>query len=297
MTHHDSSYYPPRATALSPILHRAGACARMLAKTSSRLPEKISFMGLVGGFLAPGLAVYLRSPGSSGKAALAVCAALLLTFIAFLGFPLANAAFTLLLSIHVVGFVAYCGPLLAGWRWPSRLVTGLLLCIATIVVVYIPLQDLLEHRLIVPLRLGGHVVVFQCLSSPATIRRGEWIAFRISMDQDYFTGGGGHGVVRIKDGICMAPVLGVQGDHVEFTPQSFLVNGVAQPRQANMPGSGKLTVPENCWFAWPDLVTQRMGNVPEANITGLTLRVATVDRDQFIGKALQHWFGRRQLFS
>jgi hypothetical protein len=64
-----------------------------------------------------------------------------------------------------------------------------------------------------------------------------------------------------------------------------------------MPVSGELTVPENCLFAWTDLNMYGHGNVPEGNITAVTMQVATVHRQQFIGKAFQHWFWRRQLLS
>jgi hypothetical protein len=260
------------------------------------MTRAVTPLGLLGGLLVPGLAVYLRNPGRSGQAALAVCALLSLTVIASLGFPLANVACAILLSIHVVGLVAYCAPLLAGSGWPARFMTGLGLGAVTIAFVYVPLQQLLEHRLLVPLRLQGHVVVVNCLRSPGGVHRGDWIAFRISGDPSYFNGGGGHGVVVVADGIDLAPVLAVRGDHVEFSPKSFSVNGVAQPRLDHMPGSGQLTVPENCLFAWPDLGIQVHGNVPEGYITDVAMRVATVHEDQFVGKPFQHWFGRRQLF-
>lgn len=269
----------------------------MLARTHFLMPDTVTFPGLAGGFLVPGLAIYLRNPGRSGKAALAVCALLLLVFFVFLGFPVANAAFTLLLCIHVVGFVAYCSPLLAGSSWTSRLVASLLLCVATIVLVYLPLQNMFERHLFIPVRLRGHVIVVRCFRSPAVIHRGEWIAYRVSMAYDSFNTGAAHGSVLLQDGINLAPVLAVQGDHIQFTPQSFSVNGVAQPRQKYMPVSGELTVPENCLFAWTDMNMDGHGNVPESNITAVTMQVATVHREQFIGKAFHHWFWRRQLLA
>jgi hypothetical protein len=225
-----------------------------------------------------------------------VCALLLLVFIAFLGFPLANAAFTLLLFIHVVGFMAYCGPLLAGSYWFNRLLAALLLWVAMIALIYVPFQYLLEHRLVVPVRVHGHVVVVRCLPSPGVIRRGDWIAFRVSSAQNYFAEGGAHGNVIIRDGITMAPVLAVPGDQIEFSPESFSVNGLAQPRLVNMPASGGWTVPENCLFAWADLARNGYGRVPEAELAAAAMHVAKVHREQFIGQAPKHWFGRRQSF-
>jgi len=173
MTHRDSSYYPRRATFFSPILDRAGGFVQRLRDLVAQVPDEVTSVGLIASLLVPGLAIYLRDPGRSGKAALAVCAGLFLVFVAFIGFPFANAAFTLLLSIHVVGVIAYCKPLLAGAQWISRLVISLLLCVVTIALIYVPLPNLLEQRWLVPLRLHGHVVVVHRLHSPGVIHRGE----------------------------------------------------------------------------------------------------------------------------
>jgi hypothetical protein len=257
----------------------------------------VTLFGLVGGFLVPGLAIYLRKPDRSGKAALVVCAALLLIFIVFLGFPYANIAFTVLLSIHVLGLVAYCKPLFAGLQWPSRLMAGLLLTVAAIVAVYLPLQNLLEHRLFVPLRMHGHVVVVRCLGSPGVIHTGDWMAFRVSRDRSFYNNGAGHGVIVVANGVNLAAVLALPGDHVEFTSKSFSVNGLAQPRRPNMPVSGEWTVPEKCWFIWPELGIEGHGIVPQTYLTEAAMEIATVHQNQWVGIALKHWFGRRQVLS
>jgi hypothetical protein len=298
MTHRDSSYYPRRANVLSPILSRTDAWGQTLRKLAWQGPKDVTLFGLAGGLVVPGLAIYLRRPDRSGKAAVVVCAALLLVFVAFLGFSFANAAFTLLLSIHLVGFVAYCKPLFAGMHWPSRLLAGLLFSVAIIVFVYLPLRNLLEHRLFVPLRFHGHVVVVRCRHSPGVIRPGDWIAFRVSRDRNsYNNGSAGHGTVIVAQGDNLGSVLAMAGDHVAFTANSFSVNGIAAPRRPNMPVSGELTVPEKCWFIWSELGIEGHGNVPPAYITDAAMEIATVHQDQFIGKAFKHWFGRRQLFS
>ena len=273
-------------------------CRRVTAKFAFKMPACVSLLGFTGALLVPGLAFYLRNPDRSGKAAMGVCAALLLVFFAFLGFPAANAAFTLLLSIHAVGFVAYCKPLLAGASWPFRLFAAVILCLSMFGVVYMPLRGLMEHRLVMPLRLRGNVVVINCRSSPGVIHRGDWIAFRLNSVHDYFNNGTWHGNVQVMDGINMAPVLALPGDHVKFTPKFFTVNGgIEQPRRPNMPGSGEFTVPEKCWLAWPNLDINGHGYTPAENITEAAMAIATVQRDQFVGKPFKHWFGRRQSFS
>ena len=297
MTHRDSSYYPRRATFFSPILDRAGGFVQRLRDLVAQVPDEVTAMGLIASLLVPGLAIYLRDPGRSGKAALAVCAGLFLVFVAFIGFPFANAAFTLLLSIHVVGVIAYCKPLLAGAHWISRLVISLLLCVMTIALIYVPLPNLLEQRWLVPLRLHGQVVVVHRLRSPSAIKRGEWVAFRVLSEQNHFNNGAGHGNVIVVDGINLSPVLAIPGDHIEFTGKSFSVNGLAQPRRPNMPASGEWTVPEKCWFIWPEVAINGHGIIPEGNLTSAAMEIATVHWDQFLGKAFKHWFGRRQLFA
>ena len=108
-----SPYYPPRARWYSRFLSFGGAIRRRLALDRIRLPREMALIGLVAGFLVPGLAVYIRGPRRWGKAALAGCGLLLLLFIVWFGYPAGNLAFGLLLSIHITGFVYYCSPLLS----------------------------------------------------------------------------------------------------------------------------------------------------------------------------------------
>jgi hypothetical protein len=298
MTHRDSSYYPRRAGVWSPFLGWVERRRQNFAIFAFKMPTCVSLLGFMGALLVPGLAFYLRNPDRSGKAAVGVCAALLFVFIALLGFPVANVAFTLLLSIHAVGFVAYCKPLLTGAGLLHRLIAALILCLTMIGFVYMPLQNLMEQRLVVPLRLRGNVVVVECLNSPGVIRRGDWIAFRMNGVENYFNNGTWHGNVLVVNGINMAPVLALPGDHVKFGTNFFSVNdGIPQHRQPNMPVSGEMTVPEKCWLAWPDLAISGHGNTPPAEVTAAAMGIATVHRDQFVGKAFRHWFWRRQLFS
>jgi len=297
MTHRDSSYYPRRATLFSPLLGRAEACGQALRKLAWQPPDNVTLFGLMGGLLIPGFAIYLRKPDRSGRATLLACAALFLLFFVFLGFVVGNIAFTLLLSIHVVGLVAYCKPIFSGMQWPSRLMAGFLLTAMTIGLIYLPLQNLLVSRLFVPLRFHDHVVVVRCSKSPGVIHAGDWVAFRISQDRTSYNNGAAHGSVSIGGGINLAPVLAVAGDQLAFTTNSFSINGVAAPRLPHMPTGGQLTVPEKCWFVWPELGMEGHGNVPSSYITDATMEIAMVNQDQFIGRAFKHWFGRRQLFS
>ena len=99
---------------VQPLFILGAAVRRRLALDRIHLPREITLVGLVAGFLVPGLAVYIRGPRLWGRAALAGCGLLLLFFIVWFGHPAGNFAFGLLLSIHVTGFVYYCSPLLCG---------------------------------------------------------------------------------------------------------------------------------------------------------------------------------------
>ena len=297
MTHRDSSYYPRRASFLSPLLLRFEACGRWASRYAFRIPDSVTYLGLLGGILIPGWAMYLRNPNRSGLSTVGVCGLLLLTFLAFLGQTAGNAAFTLLLSIHCIGLVAYCKPLLAEFEWLNRLLMSLLLCAMVIGLVYVPAQQFLSNHLFIPMRLNGHVVVVHRMKSPGEIHRGDWIAFNVSAAWNSFNYGYAHGSVVIRDGVNLAPVLALSGDEVKFDPHSYYVNGVEHPRQSTMPISGAFVVPENCWFAWPEFGMEGHGVVPAANISDPLLAIANVTPDRFVGKVFKHWFGRRQSFT
>ena len=120
MTHRENSYYPRRANACSPLLARADAFGRGMSRFAFHFTGGVTFPGPIAAILVPGLA-YISQPDCSEKSTIALCAILLLVFVAFLGFPVANAAFTIVLCIHVVGLVAYCTPMMIGTEWPTAL--------------------------------------------------------------------------------------------------------------------------------------------------------------------------------
>ncbi|MGH8023539.1 MAG: hypothetical protein ACRED1_08155, partial [Limisphaerales bacterium] len=140
-----SPYYPPRARWYAPVFRLTGAVRRGLALDRIRLPSEITWRGLALSFLIPGLGFYLRGPRLYGKVALAACGFLLLVFVAWLGFPLANLAFGLLMSTHVSGFVYYCNPALNGWR--LRVLFTVLVLMSVGILLYGSLRDMVQSRL------------------------------------------------------------------------------------------------------------------------------------------------------
>lgn len=260
------------------------------------MPNKMTLGGLLGGFLVPGLAVYLRGPRLWGKAALTACALLFLFFIVWLGYPFGNYAFGMMLSIHTTGFVYYCSPWLINEPFRSRIFLTIGLMLALGLVIYWPLRSAIQNHWLMPLRVNGHVIVVQRLVSTRTVRRGDWIAYKLSRSSDDDAFGYAEDTrIYVHSGIGFGPLLAAGSDRVEFSTNSFAVNGISQPLLPHMPISGMVTVPENQWFIWPNLGISGHGNVGAVNISAIMLRMATVPENQFIGKPFKRWFWRKQI--
>ena len=285
-----SPYYPPRARWYSPLFAFGNTLRRGLVLDRIHLPRGITFWGLVGSFLIPGLGIYLRRPRLWGLIAFAACGLLLLQFIMWLGYPFGNYAFGLLLSIHVTGFVYYCSPLLAGMEFPSRLLFTLAVLVSIGGLIYMPTRHVIQERWLLPLRMNDRVIVVQRQASAATVRRGDWIAYRLS---GYVIWAHGNHDAN-HSGMGLGPVLAIGGDRVQFSTNVFTVNGVSHPSLPHMPDSGTWLVPENHWFIWPDFDINGHGDVGEASISAVMLGRADVSEKQFVGKPFKRWFWWRQ---
>jgi hypothetical protein len=290
-----SPYYPPRARWYSHLLSFAGTIRRRLSLDRILLPREMALVGLVAGFLVPGLAVYIRGPRLWGRAALVSCGLLFLLFIAWFGHPAGNFALGLLLSIHITGFVYYCSPLLLDASFSSRLLFTLLTMMTLGLLIYLPIRNVILQHWLIPLRVRGNVVIVHRLGTPLDIKRGDWVMFSQKGSETGEAHNGG--AVWVRAGFGWGLVLAVAGDRVEFSANAFLVNGEARPLLPHMPNSGTLTVPEKHWFIWPDLDIYEHGNVGEANISATMLQMATVSQKQFIGKPFKRWLWRRQILS
>jgi signal peptidase I len=211
----------------------------------------------------------------------------ILVFLIWLGYPIANLVFGLMISMHVSSIIF----LLNHWLSELSLVRRLLISLAILFVVsrliYVPAMDLMEKHLAMPLRVRDRVVVANTMPGNRSIKRGDCVAY-------HFTGGSGHGV-RIRDGYGLDPVLGMPGDLIRFGPTHFEANGKTFTRLAHMPTKGELVVPEKQWFVWPSLDTVMQRNVAEESISEAVLNSALVTKAQLIGKPFRHWFWRRQV--
>ena len=288
-----SPYYPPRARWYAAVFYIGGALRRRLSLERLSLPGEMTLRGVIAALLVPGLGVYLRGPRTWGQAALGASAVLFLFFIVWLGFPAANVAFGLMISIHATGFVYYCSPLLADEPLERRLGFTVLVLLAIGLLIYTPVRSVIQGRWLTPLQLNGHVIVVGLHSNPGQIHRGDLVAYRL---HDAETGEAHNGgAVWVRSGMGLGTVLAVAGDTVNFSTNGFTVNGVTQTNRPYMPVSGTVTVTENHWFIWPSLDISGHGNIGQANITGAMLDLANVDETQFYGKPFARWFGRRQV--
>jgi hypothetical protein len=288
-----SPFYPPRARWYSPVFYLGNAIRRRLSLDRLRLPRELKTFDLIAGFLVPALAVVLRGPRIWGRAAAAASVFLAAVYIAWLGYPAANFAFGLLLSLHSTGFVYYCNPLLRDEPFHSRIGFTLLVLLGMMLLLYWPARSFVQGRFFTPLRLNGHVVVVQRFMPKKTILRGDWIAYRPDAEA---VGNNYHGgTVWLRSGLCLAPVLAVAGDHVAFSTNGFFyVNGVAHTNQPYMPSGVELDVPEKHWFIWPNLGISGHGDVGAARVTTALMGLANVPEENYYGRPFDRWLWRKQ---
>lgn len=282
-----SPFYPPRARWYSPVVYLFSAIVRRLALDRLHLPPGISLLPLVASLFVPGLGFYFRSR-FWGKITLPSCAPLFCIFIIWLGYPIANAAFGLLISVHVSGITYYCSPWLNSQRLLTRIAVALLLTFALTALIYIPLRNSVQESHFAPLRTrNGVVIVHKMMTDSAHLTRGDTVAYNLQeATADHFFAHGG---------LTLGKILAVPGDKIQFTNNVFTINGIAQPLLPHMPNFGEVVVRENDWFIWPDLaIIGGHGNVSEQAISTMMLQMATVPQNQFVGKPFTRWFGRRQ---
>lgn len=289
-----SPYYPPRARWYGGIFDLASAVRRGIALDRIHLPHNVTWRGLAAGFVVPGLAVWLRGPRVWGLAAMTASALLLSVFIVWLGYPAANLAFGLVVSIHATGFIYYCSPVLSGWEFRGRMIFTVAVLLGIGLLVYSPLRRTIQNHWAMPVRRIGHVIVMEKSVSPGSIRRGDRMMYSLP---GLSTGNPheGGGAVWVQSGFGWGPVLAIAGDRVTFSTNYFEVNGMRHPLQPHMPRNVTVFVPEKNWFIWPELGISGHGNAGEAAISGVMMQLAMVPEKNFIGKPFKRWFGREQI--
>jgi hypothetical protein len=286
MNHVPSSYYPPRAGWASRIRHAGTRCLRALGLKTAPASQGPTFSEFIVSALVPGYAFASARRGWLGWAVGGVFLGAALLSMAAIGHRISAFAFGWMLSLHAASLV-HCLT-----RWPAlrtlgvRLLLTLLCLISLYGAVYEPLADWFTARVAIPLQVRGTVVVFQPGQEAGQIVPGEKISYRL---------GGRRGEnFLFVDGMGYDSVLAMPGDHIEFQPDVYLVNGRPRPALPHMPQEGSLVVPENHWFIWPSLRIVNGRNQYRVNVTPIMLQAAKVPHGNLIGRPYRHWFGRRQ---
>lgn len=290
-----SPYYPPRARWYGRLFSPWFKLRRALHLEKIHLPDGFTAQQTIVSLLVPGYAFFANGRSALGWLFAGIYAGAAALFIVALGYQLGSLGFGLMISAHASSIIFLEGCWLRGLTpFGFRLALAGATLLVVWLGVYAPLTRFAEAHFIMPLRVRGNVVVMQRVSTPRSIRSGDWVMYSLpsrSLGAAHREGG----AVWIQAGLGWGPVLAVAGDRVVFSTNSFAVNGVAQPLRPHMPTSGGLVVPEKHWFVWPKFDINRHGNVSEANLSAIMLQLATVSEIEFIGKPFKHWFWRRQI--
>jgi type IV secretory pathway protease TraF len=281
-----SPFYPPRARWYSPVVYLSHAITHRLALDRLHLPPGVFLLPLTASLFVPGLGFHFRNK-LWGTLAMSGSVLLFCSFIIWLGYPIANAAFGLLISIHVSGITYYCSPWLNGERLVTRIVVALLLTLVLTALLYVPVRKSVQETHFAPLRTPEGVVVIRKLPVATPVARGDTVAYNLQeATASHFYAHGG---------LTLGKILALPGERINFTATAFTINGVSHPLLPHMPTSGEVIVPENDWFIWPNLaIIGGHGNVAEEAIATMMLRMAQVPQHEFVGKPFIRWFGRRQ---
>ena len=258
------------------------------------MPAGFALQQFILSLLVPGYAFFANGRRILGWAFLAGYVITASLFVVALGYPLGGVGYGLMISAHASSIVFLEG----GWlreqfEFGVRLALAIVTLLAVWLAIYSPLTSFAERHWFMPLNIRGNVVIMHSVASASSIKPGDWVMYPL---QEHFVGDAHRegGAVWIRSGFGWGPVLGMAGDRMAFSTNSFAVNGIEHPLRSHMPTSGEFVVPEKHWFVWPEFDTTTHGNVSEANLSALMLQMATVSEVGFIGKPFKHWFWRRQ---
>jgi hypothetical protein len=287
-----SAYYPPRARWYTTLFFQTGQhVRRRVGLDKLHLTGELSWPGLFASLLVPGLVFFVFGRRLLGWLFFPAYCVASLVFVAALGFNTGSIAYGLMISLHATSIVYLEGHWLRDARFRLRLALSLCTLVGVWALIYAPLVGFAEKHWLLPVRLGERVLIVYRGVSPAQLKRGDWVAYRLHGAGGW---GDGRGRVYLESGLAIDPVLGLPGDHVQFSPQGVIVNAQTVARRPYMPTEGELVVPEKVWFIWPNLDITVRGGVAPANISATLQQAAMVAQTNIIGRPSQHWFGRRQ---
>jgi len=310
MDREPSSYYPPRASErwISPrsgqAIDRAWLALRRAFFRSPLGAEaflSLSGIDLLLCLLVPGRGYSILGHHLLGRLFLggwAVCGLMAFAFLPselMLGWAIGGMA-----SCHAsgVGFLLLRQVEDAEGSPPRlhlRIAVPFVCWLAFAALVYWPGFGLVRRNLANPLRITveDRTVVFNPRARPGDVHRGDLVAFH---SPGFSIGGNGQIPVRAAEGPMLGRVVGLPGDRVEFTPKSVRVNGRAGPRESTMPLEGTVVVEKGAWMVWPTvrLRVNNAGGQDTASITAAFLMISRVPQGDFLGRAYDRWFFRRQ---
>jgi len=281
-----SPYYPPRAR-WSRHLFRVGyICRRLLHLEDVSIPLPTAPGRFLAGLLLPGVAFLDFQWKIVPAFVMSMWLLALLTFFAFLGYFVGNAAFGALISLHVSSILYLLHRTFPGLSIRNRLFLSLSVLLVVSQLMYATSLGYMQKHWFMPLRRGGKVFIVQPVR-PAMLRRGDLVAC--------YTVGSSGGAVRIHDGYFLDRVLAVPNDQVTFRPGEFVVNDELAAALPLMPRSGFMVLPKNKWLVWPALTTINHYRVSDEEIAASVLQLAIVSGRQIVGKPFRYWFWRRQI--
>jgi hypothetical protein len=198
-------------------------------------------------------------------------------------------ALMVMISVHVSSAGYLCKRVLVGLRFSLRLMTAFAIFLFLYGLVYRPLNAKMGE-MVIPLRVGKNIVLINRLISPATIQRGDLIAYQIRAGYS----GEHNAALAVQSGFGFSQALAVPGDTIRFFPKQIEINGRKQRAQSYMPMNGELRLAKNEWFVWPELATG--GNrVPGfEQISAAFLERAVISEKDIVGKPCERWFWKQQ---
>jgi hypothetical protein len=287
-----STYYPPRSRWHSRLLYSAGRPVRRYVHLGRLRPSvALSTLQLLLSLAVPGAAFLLLGRRLVGWCFLAAYALAAVVFVVALGFLAGGIAYGLLIGLHATSIVFVEGLWLKDSGLKVRLATALLTLFAVWGFIYSPVITYTERHWFMPLRMGKRVIVVRSGLAPRSIRRGEWLAYKIPGDQ--YRGDHERGQF-LESGYGIDPVLALPGDRVRFTKEALYVNEQALPLQRHMPTQQEFVMAEKVWFIWPSLGITTDNAWTEAGISATQLRIAMVTQKNIVGRPFKRWFGRHQ---
>jgi len=282
-----SSYYPPRAGWTRPFNHFVYTVRRRLYLEQFGLTLKTPPSHFALGLILPGFSFRDAGWRTMGNATMLAWAVAALVFFIWLGYGVSTFAFGLMMSMHVSSILYLHNRAFPGMRVLKRLMFSLALLFIVSQVFYVSALKLCHNYLFMPLRVGDKVYVINRWHDPGSLRRGAFVACYVE--------GTGFGNVRIRDGYILNKVIAGPRDQVEFSPDSYAVNGIQSRNLPLMPVSGKTVLPPRTWLIWPTLETVVNVNVNPHSVSAAILEMAMVGREQVIGKPFKRWFWRKQV--